>query len=454
MLQETGNALKRLYDLMRESSIRYSIEHSGSVKGNANEKNRSGQSYLYKRLGMESEVFEVKMKDAVYSASLQQAVVRALKRYPYLTVKFAEKDGDFYFVENPLPVIVRNTAVLEPLGGMKTNYHLIDVTFKKKSIFVSFHHALCDGEGIKPFIETLLYYYCLARYNGNMVAEYVPGVRLENDALLDGETKDPFLEVYDVEDGELVKLGRDGFALDENIKSTDGINYRYELLCGYEEFLSFAKTLGATPSIALGLLMNRVIKNLYPDFDKPIICNMASSIRKALACENTFKNCVKSISFPYSREFSELPLAEQAAEYRSLLNLQRSEDYVKKEVNGMIALFQKLDGLKSYDEKKQMMSYFEDTLLNTYITSYIGHFNLGYNAPHVDSIHLYNSGTTGLGINLIATDTCFTMDFKQSFPSDRYIAEFSKVLGGYGISCDVSECIKFKTPTDVLMKRG
>jgi hypothetical protein len=450
--QTKGNAITKLFDLLREQTVNYAIENSGSVKGQTNEKNRAGQSYLYKRFGMESEVFEIKMNGRVHIAALQQAVNTALQRYPYLTVKFAEKDGDFYFIENLIPLTVKETSVLRPLGGLKTNYHLIDVTCKESSIFVSFHHALCDGEGIKPFIETLLYYYCRIRYR-NMEKDPVPGIRLSKDELLDGETKDPFLEFYEVTDSEFPKLSRDGFSLDENVKIDDDINYRYEMFINHDVFLGFAKAHNATPSIALGLIMNQAVKNLYPDFDKPITYNMASSIRRALSCENTFKNCVKSVSFPYSKEFSELPLTEQATEYRRLLNVQRSEEYVKKEVNGMIGLFQKLDGLSSYDEKKQIMSFFEDTLLNTYVSSYVGQFNLGYNEEHVESIHLYNSGTTGLGINMCATGKYFVLDFKQSFPSDRYVTEFANVLGSYGLGCRVSECIAFKTPTDSLMKR-
>jgi hypothetical protein len=451
--QENGNAIKRLFDLMRRVATDYAIEHSGSVKGNKSEKNRSGQSYLYKRLGMESEVFEIRFKDKVRGGELQQAVVTALKRYPYLTAKLAEKDGDFYFVENVYPVIVKETAILRALGGAKTNYHLIDVTYKGKSLFVSFHHALCDGEGIKPFIETLIYYYCRYRYPKSTKQKSIPGIRLSSDAMLDGETKDPFLSKYEATDGEPLKLDRDGFALDENVKITDDINYRYELKIAHDEFLSFVKSIGATPVIALGLVMNQGIKNLYPDFDKPIIFNTAASIRKTLGCENTFKNCVKSLMFPYNREFSELPIAEQAIEYRRLLNMQREQSYIKKEVNGMTQLFERLDKLPSYEEKQKMMAFFEDMLLNTYVSSYVGQFILGYNEEHIESIHLYNSGTTGLGINMTATSKYFILDFKQSFQSDRYVAEFAKVLKGYNIDCEISECIKFKTPTDGLIKR-
>jgi hypothetical protein len=451
--QSDGNAIKRLYDLMHERLVNYTIEKSGSIKGQTNEKNRAGQPYLYKRLGMESEVFEIRMTDKVYIGALQQAVLTSSQRYPYLTAQFAEKDGDFYFIKNVYPIIVKETANLYPLGSLQTNSHLIDITCYRNSIFVSFHHALCDGQGIKPFIETLLYYYCRACHPRNKKREPIQGIRLSHEPLLEGETRDPFMEFYEVTDNDFPKLSRDGFSLDENIKIDSDINYRYELYIRHDEFLCFARMNNATPSIALGLLMNQAIKNLYPDFDKPIICNMASSIRRALACENTFKNCVKSISFPYSREFSELPFPEQAAEYRRLLEVQRSEDFVKKEVNGMIGLFNKLDELTSYEKKKSVMSFFEDTLLNTYIISYMGQFNLGYNEEFVESIHLYNSGTTGLGINMCATDKYFILDFKQSFPSDRYVTEFGKVLQGYHLPYKTSLCIEFKTPADSLVKR-
>jgi hypothetical protein len=176
-------------------------------------------------------------------------------------------------------------------------------------------------------------------------------------------------------------------------------------------------------------------------------------MRKALGAENTFKNCVKSIVFPYSREFSEKPFEAQAAEYRELLNAQRDAEYLKKEANGFIGLFGKLDSLESYSQKQKIMAFFEDMLINTYVMSYIGQFNFGYNDAHIESLHLYNSGVTGLGINIIATGKYFCFDFKQSFESDKYVKEFTRLLKENGLECRVSERIDFTPPTDVLIKR-
>jgi hypothetical protein len=443
---------KYLIDKMQEYSTNFAIKRTGSVKGNRNEKNRSGQSYLYKRFGMESEVFEIQMKDRIYGAELQRAVTVSLQRYPYLSARLVQKDGDFYFVKNYDPVIMKKTKKLRRLGSRRTNRHLIDVTFNGKQLFISFHHALVDGEGIKPFVETLLLYYCSYRY-GKRVKKS-EGIRMANEPLLVGETQDPFLHPYLFHEKDLPKPERNGFELPESIKSAGKHDYRYELLIKHGDFLAFAKKYHGTPSIAVALVMGQAIKNLYPDFDKPVICNSALSMRHALGCENTFKNCVKSIMFPYTQELSAKPLDEQAAEFRSLLSAQRDTDYLKKSANEIIGLYDKLDQLPTYAEKQKIMSFFDDMLVHTYFLSYIGQFNLGNHGNHIESIHLYNSGVTGLGINVIATDKYFCICFKQSFRTGKYVDEFVNVLKKYGIECMKSKSIAFLTPVDALIKRN
>lgn len=132
----------------------------------------------------------------------------------------------------------------------------------------------------------------------------------------------------------------------------------------------------ATPVKLVSLLMNKGIARLYPDFDKPINANIATDMREELDANNTYKNCVKSMILPYSREFSKLSLKEQATKYRELLKDQKDRAYCRKEVNNMLGLFNKLDSLNSYEEKQKIISYFEGMLLNTYVISYLGQFIL------------------------------------------------------------------------------
>ena len=378
-----SNWLHDLYDTMKRSEKEMLIRRSGSTPEGKNEKIRSGQSYLYKRYGMESEVMEVRFKDKITGSFLNQALLTAMKRYPYFNTKLVEKDGDFYIVQNEQSMIARRTKELARLGHISCGYHLIDIIYYGYSIYISFHHALCDGRGVMPFIETLIYYYCDLKYGRKPVPE---GVRLADDPLLPGETDDPFLQEYDF----------------------DG---------------------------------------------KKMFVNIAADMRDALGVPNTFKNCVKSMNLPYSREFSEKSLTEQATEYRELLKAQRDRDFCRKEANAMIGLSNKLDTLDSYEEKQKIMTFFEGMTLNTYIISYPGAFRLGENARYISEIHLYNSGTTGLGINMISCGENFVLDFKQNFQSDKYVRAFCEELEKLGIAYTVSDRIPFVTPGDSIIKR-
>lgn len=445
------NIFKKLYEILKRNEKEILIKQSGSTKNDRNEKNRSGQSYLYKRYGMESEVIELRFKKKVSGTFLNQALSTTMKRYPYFNTKLIEKDGDFYIVQNEIDLTAKRTKALARLGHISCGYHLIDITYFDYSIYVSFHHALCDGRGIMPFIETLIHYYCKMKYNTNNCAD---GIRLANSPLLEGETTDPFMREYDYDaNKEFISLSRDAYAIPENVPVDETTNYRYEIHIPQADFMRICKENNATPVILVSLFMSKGITQLYPDYDKPINANIATDMRDALDCPNTYKNCVKSMILPYSREFSDLPLKEQATQYREMLKQQRDRDYCRREAANMLGLFKKLDSLNSFEAKQQIMAFFEGMTLNTYIISYLGRFNVGDNARYLDSIHLYNSGTTGLGINMISCGETFILDFKQNFPSDKYVKAFLKELDKYGISYTASEKIPFITPGDALLKR-
>lgn len=283
-----SNLLHDLYDTMKRNEKEMLIGRSGSTPEGKNEKVRSGQSYLYKKYGMESEVIEIRFQKKVTGSLLNQALLTAMKRYPYFSTRLVEKDGDFYIVQNEQALLARRTKELARLGHISCGYHLIDITYYEYSIYISFHHALCDGRGIMPFVETLIYYYCDLKYGKKTLPE---GVRLAGSPLLPGETADPFLQQYDFDQNkEFINLSRDAFAIPENVAVDERTNYRYEVRLPSVQYLSVCKKNNATPVILLALLMSRAITELYPEYDKPINANIAADMRDALDAQNTFKN--------------------------------------------------------------------------------------------------------------------------------------------------------------------
>lgn len=371
---------KNIYKALERSNKKNMISSSGSTPDSDHEKVRSGQSYLYKTAGMESEVVEIRFHKKVYGSHLNKALRTALERYPYLNTKLVELDGDFYIVQSKVSLVATRTETLPRLGHISCGYHLIGVTYYGSTVYVSFHHALCDGRGIMPFIETLIYYYCASRYKSDASSE---GIRLADSPLLEGETTEP---------------NSSGYSFDES-----------------------------KPPVEVS--------------------------RDALDLPNTFKNCVRSMPLPYTREFLDMPLDAQAKQQRALLNAQRDRDNCRRAANASLALFDKLDTMEGYEAKQSMMDFLGGMLLNTYTISYLGQMRVNENAQYIDVIGIYNSGSTGISISMIACGEKFCFNFKQSFESDRYVKAFRRGLDEHGIEYSASEVIPFVTPKDEIIKR-
>lgn len=409
------------------------------------DKIRSGQSFLYREGGLNSTVIDVRLKGRVRGDFLQQALTLSLQRYPYLTSKLVEKGGDFFFEECHNSMTVARTDKLRALGSMNVGYHLVDVTYTHSSIRVAFHHAICDGRGIKPFVETLVYYYCSLRHNKQLNAE---GIRLAGEPLLPGETQEPIPgSMYAYNEDDITDVVKDGYALPENNAAVAGY-YRHEININRREFIEYMRANKATPAILLALLVSSSVHSVHSDADKHVVCSMAVDFRNEMGLNNTHKNCVGSIYLPQTHESKERPLSEQAEEYRALVKAQRTPDAIRRMVNNQIGLCMKLDQLSGLETKRQALAFFNDMCIDTYVISYLGQMEFGGASDYVESVHLYNSGVKGVRINMICAGDYFTVDFLQSFQSEEIVHALHAALDEAGIEYTASDAIPFETTKD------
>ena len=433
---------------LERSSRRTLASNSGSVPGGRNERIQAGQSYLYKLRGMESEVLEFRLFEKVHGDALNRALHSSLNRFPYVDTKALEVDGDFYIVQNPVSMTARHSKCLASLGSLSCGHHLVDITYWDRSIYISFHHALCDGRGIMPFAETLIWTYFEER---RQYSEPEDGACLPGDPLPEGLAYDPFFQDFGpVEEVEELDLPKEGYHLVEGDEEHGGTSWRYELVFERDDFLSKMKEVHATPAIFANLLMSRAILSVNPDADKPVKADTAFDMRHALGCDETFKNCVSTLILPYYKDSS---VEEVVSSWRDLMDKQRSPARCRNSARMIRGLFEKLDSLEGYEAKQSMMGFFEGMALDTFILSYLGRIRLGGNAEKVESIHLYNSGTKGLGANMIDSGRRITVDIKQSFPSDAYAKAFKTEAEAMGLSPSLSPAIEFTTPCDSLIRR-
>lgn len=414
------------------------------------EKIRSGQSFLYRKEGLNCTVIDIRLKKKVRGDILNRALLAAIKRYPYLASKLVEKNGDFYIADNRnLSLTVRGTNKLRSLGSMANAYHLIEIAYYREHIYVSFHHALCDGGGIKPFVETLLYYYfCIL----DSREYFAPNVRKSADSLFPDETTEPFLTKYTVGPYDEPDVVKDGFSLPEYECQMDDEDYRFEIEINGEDYMGLARQVNATPAILLSYLVSKAIYINNPDIDKPIVCSMAADMRKELGIPHTHKNCVRSMYLPFGKEDDELELRELCTRYREMLAEQRQTDYVKQTANSFCGMNDRLDELKTFEEKKKMMSFFDTMTVKSYVISYLGTFDLGECNRFIDAIHFYAGGIKGITVNMNATENQFNITFIQNIETEKYVTAFLRLLEEFKIRYTANEKIRYSTTKDKTQK--
>lgn len=414
------------------------------------EKVRAGQPYLYRKSGLPSEIYEVRFKEEIDHDILNHALNTAILRYPYFQVRYTMKKGDFYTEHNDLPIKAIHTDRFIPLGGSENNYYLIGVTHTGCSINVAFHHGLTDGRGIKSFVETLIYYYCMERYNNTEICD---GVLTCDSVPESKELAEPCGKKYKINRKNLKKiegLSKKGFTLPET-RETPVTHRRYEMKFSQKEFMSVCKKYGASPVILLSIMMSRAIKTLHPDCEEVINSNFPVDARDILDAGSTYKNCVKSVSLPYGTHEQNMTTSDLSTYYKELLRAQRNPDYCKDEFNKIIMLLDILNLMPAYKNKQKVLKFLDNLKLDTYLISYIGQFNLGSNEKYIDSIHLFSDCSDGLVMNMTCECGYFNIDFVQDFESEIYLHELENQFALEGIALSVSTKKEFTTPCDDLM---
>ena len=409
----------------------------------------SGMPYLYRSKGLPSEVYDVRMREDINGELLKLAIADTVIRYPYFGVKFIEKDGDFYAVRNEMKLEAHHKDGFIPLGGHSNNYHLMGVTYWEKSLKLSFHHGLTDGRGAKTFLETLLRFY--SDYKNADMGEYEQ-IREEHHLLASelsvAELTDPCEKKYEL-NGKSMKiegLSNKGYKLPETKNKDD--HRRYEISFSQKQFMDACKSIGASPITYLSILMSRGIKEISLDCDKTIVSNFPMDARHILGCDDTFKNCVKSMTLPYGREEENLSDSEIAAKYKRLLNAQKEHDHCAKEFNNINMLLSVIGHFHSFAGRQKLLGFMENLALDTYLISYIGQFDMP--GELVDEVHLYSNCSSGLVLNMTCQSGKFIIDLTQDFSTDKYVNALRKQFEKAGIDLVVSDEIIFETPFDEL----
>jgi hypothetical protein len=420
------------------------------------EQNFSGVTSLYRSSPHRAYVVEVELKNRIRGDMLQEAVDQTLQRMPYFADALTEKDGDFYYAVNPLPMEVAETKQLRRVGGPETNWHCVDVTWWENTVSFSMFHALCDGLGLNLFIESVIYHYFCIRDDKKYDAK---GIRTVGSPILPGEETDPFAQTYPVaEDFNMASFADKYYHLPEaDEKPTDRM-LAMPVRIREDDFMRFVKENKGTPTAMLHILMSHAVQTVHPENEQMIGALIPASSRKLLGAENTFKNCVGALRLPYRQEeMDKLSLLEQTQRTREMLRESKNPDMARFLANQLGGAVRKVGAvMHTYAERQAVLDFSSKSNSDTYMIDYVGSLNAGEYASEIIKTRYLATNLTrnfnSMTIYLSATAGFFHLEVVRGFESSVYCDAFLEQLVKHGIAFERDAETSYITPQNGLIE--
>ena len=420
------------------------------------EQNFSGVTSLYRVSPHRTYVVEVELKKRIRGDMLQEAVNQTLQRMPYFADALTEKDGDFYYAVNPLPMEVAETKQLRRVGGPETNWHCVDVTWWENTVSFSMFHALCDGLGLNLFIESVIYHYFCIRDDKKYDAK---GIRTVGSPILPGEETDPFAQTYPVaEDFNMASFADKYYHLPEaDEKPTDRM-LAMPVRIREDDFMRFVKENKGTPTAMLHILMSHAVQTVHPENEQMIGALIPASSRKLLGAENTFKNCVGALRLPYRQEeMDKLSLLEQTQRTREMLRESKNPDMARFLANQLGGAVRKVGTvMHTYAERQAVLDFSSKSNSDTYMIDYVGSLNAGEYASEIIKTRYLATNLTrnfnSMTIYLSATAGFFHLEVVRGFESSVYCDAFLEQLVKHGIAFERDAETSYITPQNGLIE--
>ena len=420
------------------------------------EQNFSGVTSLYRSSPHRAYVVEVELKNRIRGDMLQEAVDQTLQRMPYFADALTEKDGDFYYAVNPLPMEVAETKQLRRVGGPETNWHCVDVTWWENTVSFSMFHALCDGLGLNLFIESVIYHYFCIRDDKKYDAK---GIRTVGSPILPGEETDPFAQTYPVaEDFNMASFADKYYHLPEaDEKPTDRM-LAMPVRIREDDFMRFVKENKGTPTAMLHILMSHAVQTVHPENEQMIGALIPASSRKLLGAENTFKNCVGALRLPYRQEeMDKLSLLEQTQRTREMLRESKNPDMARFLANQLGGAVRKVGTvMHTYAERQAVLDFSSKSNSDTYMIDYVGSLNAGEYASEIIKTRYLATNLTrnfnSMTIYLSATAGFFHLEVVRGFESSVYCDAFLEQLVKHVIAFERDAETSYITPQNGLIE--
>ena len=356
------------------------------------------------------------LNDPVDGEILRCAVEALRSRFPYFYVRAANRGKDEAVVPNDLPMTVRNTWEPISFNTEAANFHLAAWKYEGRRLAFEISHALTDGTGVLPYIESVLYLY-LTKATG---CSFDPaGFRLPGQPIPGSEIGDPFRDL-DVDSAAPLYQKR---PIPDFFRLTGGADRDKTVFClklQGSEVMRYCRAFDGTPNVIVSVLMTKAARRLDPSSEKAVTAMVCVDHKALLGNHDNYRCFVGAafLDFPRNRDLNDIQKACTIA--RGQLMLQAQPENSLWEIQRM---------------KQGLPPPSPDIPQATLCVSYPGGRSFGPLAPWIDEFYIMTSlsKVTDVLCEITCVGHSFFLAFMQPFSSPDYFRCFLEELTSAGI---------------------
>ena len=243
------------------------------------------------------------LEEPVCGRCIKLAWNKTIQVYPYFSKAVVKRDRAYYLAENPLDFVICETEdVIEPATA-EGNYHAVTICYKDHRIAFYIDHVVTDGTAIRMVLATFFYYYyCAFDGTGYPVPEGVRTIEngvspdQEADAYLMVDTLGPMNSAAGKTDGETFQYPEDPKEKSKTeLLPEDGEHFLLQVPS--DEFMTYAKSAGGSPSSVLVQLVCQSLERENPGNELPLSILVPISVRAAMENRNSLLHQIVHMTY-------------------------------------------------------------------------------------------------------------------------------------------------------------
>lgn len=360
------------------------------------------------------------LKEPVDGAILRWAVEALRMRFPYFYVRAACRGKDPVTVPNDLPMMIRNSWEPVSFNTEAANFHLAAWKYEGRRLAFEISHALTDGTGVLPYVQSVLYLY-LSKATGSTFDP--AGFRLPGQPIPESETGNPFRDL-DVDGAAPLYQKKpipDFFRL---ACGADRDNTVFCLKLHESQVMQYCRAFDGTPNVIVSVMMAKAARRFDPSCEKTVTAMVCVNYKALLGNHDNYRCFVgaATLDFPRDRDLNDVSKACTIA--RGQLMLQAQPENALWEIRQM---------------KQGLPPPSLDIPQASICVSYLDGRSFGPLAPWIDEFYIMTSLTkiTDVLCEITCVNHSFFLAFMQPFSSPDYLRCFLEELTSAGIQYEL-----------------